>query len=82
MKENYPEIFNDWLNCFLDKGEAQWSDRTDYFWSILDEKAEAGEWDENELDPLDKSDIYFLDQAYNSDYIYGLIIEACRKMAT
>ena len=79
MKENYPAIFNDWLENFQKTDEGEWSDRTDYFWSVLDEK--EGENDEDGLDPLDKSDIYFLDEAYKSDYIYELITQACKELA-
>ena len=79
MKENYPAIFNDWIENFQKIGEGEWSDRTDYLWSVLDEK--EGENDEDELDPLDKSDIYFLDEAYKSDYIYELITQACKELA-
>ena len=72
MKESYPEAFN----SFIDKvkgsdSSASWSDRTEYFWSVIDEIGDEA---------LDASDIYFLDYAYKSDFIYGLIEDECERL--
>ena len=80
MKKHFPDIFNEWIARYGDNKGDLWSDRTDYFWSILDEKAEQGECDADELDPLDLSDIFFLNYAYDSDYIYELIENECKRL--
>ena len=72
MKQSYPEVFN----AFIDKlkgGEssASWSNRTEYFWSVIDEIGDEA---------LDASDIYFLDYAYTSELIYGLIEDECERL--
>ena len=72
MRQSYPEIFN----AFIDKvkgtaNSANWSDRTEYFWAVIDEIGDEA---------LDASDIYFLDYAYKSEFIYKLIKDECERL--
>ena len=50
---------------------ASWNDRSEYFWSVIDEIGDEA---------LDASDIYFLDYAYKSDFIYRLIEDECKRL--
>ena len=50
---------------------ASWNDRTEYFWQVIDETNDEA---------LDASDIYFLDCAYKSDFIYILIEDECERL--
>jgi len=72
MKKYYPDIFNGWLEMFQAQEGMIWAERTDYFWEFIDETGDAA---------LNASDIYFLDHAYSSDFIYDLIIEKCKILS-
>lgn len=72
MKKHYPKVFDEWIEQFKIQDGITWTERTDYFWGFIDETGDEA---------LDASDIYFLDHAYSSEFIYDSIIERCKLLS-